>query len=136
MVVAEKATEALTPPNGADVMPVSNTVNQVVAETLMMALAMIVRDKLSERPTVCAALLAGVWMFERGQMLTAIVTKPSAAQHSTLVRQRFSRHVHVARPKAEDIECRQTGSSSVRRYGSTRIPWRGWPAVFDVRPAV
>jgi hypothetical protein len=51
VVVAEKATEALTPPNGADVMPVSNTVNQVVAETLMIALAMIVRDELGERST-------------------------------------------------------------------------------------
>jgi hypothetical protein len=40
VVVAEKATAALTPPNGADVMPVSSTVHQVVAETLMIALAM------------------------------------------------------------------------------------------------
>ena len=49
VVVAEKATEALTPPNGADVVPVSSTVNQVVAATLMIAHAMIVRDELSER---------------------------------------------------------------------------------------
>jgi hypothetical protein len=49
VVVAQKATEALTPPNGAGVRLVSNTVNQLVAETLMIALAMIVRGELSER---------------------------------------------------------------------------------------
>jgi hypothetical protein len=41
----------LTPPNGAAVMLVSNTVNQVVAEALMVALAMIVNHELCERPT-------------------------------------------------------------------------------------
>ena len=51
VVVAEKATDALAPPNGAGVMLVADTVNQVVAETLMIALAMIVRDELGERTT-------------------------------------------------------------------------------------
>ena len=50
-VVAEKAADALTASNGAGVMLVSNIVNQVVAETLMIALAMIVDDELRKRTT-------------------------------------------------------------------------------------
>ena len=51
VVVTEKTTDALTPPNGARVMLASGTVNQVVAETLVIALVMIVRDELGERAT-------------------------------------------------------------------------------------
>jgi hypothetical protein len=41
----------LTPPSRAGAMPVSDTINQVVAETLMIAFAMIVDDELCERTT-------------------------------------------------------------------------------------
>ena len=51
VVVAENATEALPPPNGAGVLWVSHSVNQLVAETLMIALAMMGRGELNERAT-------------------------------------------------------------------------------------
>jgi hypothetical protein len=51
VVEAEKATEALTPPNSAGVTCVWVAVDQFIAEALMVALAMIVGHELGERPT-------------------------------------------------------------------------------------
>jgi hypothetical protein len=51
VVVAEKATDAVTPPNEAAVMPTSNTLDQFVAEALMVAFAMVVDHELPERTT-------------------------------------------------------------------------------------
>jgi hypothetical protein len=47
----QKTADALTPPNGARVMLVSDTLNQVVTETLVIALVMIVRGEVGERAT-------------------------------------------------------------------------------------
>jgi hypothetical protein len=49
VVVVEKATDALRAPNAAAVMLASTTVDQFVAEPLMIALAMIVDEELGER---------------------------------------------------------------------------------------
>jgi hypothetical protein len=51
VVVAEKTTDAVTPPNRAGVMRGSDTVDQLIAEALMVAFAMIVDHELRERPT-------------------------------------------------------------------------------------
>ncbi len=51
VVIVQKATHALTPPNEAGAMPVSDTVNEVVAETLMVPLAMVVDQELGDRLT-------------------------------------------------------------------------------------
>jgi hypothetical protein len=48
VVVAKKAAQARTPPNAAFVVLASGTVDQVVAEPLMVALAMIVDEELGE----------------------------------------------------------------------------------------
>jgi hypothetical protein len=49
VVVAEEPADALPPPNGAGVVLVSHAVNQVVAETLVIAFAMIVDQELGQR---------------------------------------------------------------------------------------
>jgi hypothetical protein len=51
VVEAEKATEALTPPNCTGVPCIWVAVDQFIAEALMVALAMIVRHELGERAT-------------------------------------------------------------------------------------
>jgi hypothetical protein len=51
IVVTEKATDALTPPNGAAGIVLSNTIDQFVCKALMVAFAMIVDYELRERPT-------------------------------------------------------------------------------------
>jgi len=54
VVEAEKATDALTPPNSAGVKCVWVAVDQFIAEALMVALAMIVDYELGERATEMA----------------------------------------------------------------------------------
>jgi hypothetical protein len=51
VVEAEKATDALTPPNSTGVTCVWVAVDQFIAEALMVALAMIVDHELGERAT-------------------------------------------------------------------------------------
>ena len=51
IVVAEKATDALAPPNPPAGMLASNTIDQLVAEALMVAVAVVVDDELRERTT-------------------------------------------------------------------------------------
>ena len=51
IVVAEKATNALASPNAPAARLVADTVNQAVAETLMIAFTMIVDRELGERTT-------------------------------------------------------------------------------------
>jgi hypothetical protein len=51
IVVTEKATDALTPPDGPAGMLGSSFVDQIVAEALMVAFAMIVDHELRERTT-------------------------------------------------------------------------------------
>jgi hypothetical protein len=51
VVEAEKATEALTPPNSTGVTCVWVAVDQFIAEALMVALSMIVGHELGERAT-------------------------------------------------------------------------------------
>jgi hypothetical protein len=51
IVVAEKPAQALPPPNASAGVLVFNTIDQFVAEALMVAFAMIVDHKLRERTT-------------------------------------------------------------------------------------
>jgi hypothetical protein len=49
VIAAEEPADALPPPNGAGIVLVSHAVNRVVAETLVIAFAMIVDQELGQR---------------------------------------------------------------------------------------
>jgi hypothetical protein len=57
VVLVAKATDALTPPNPTAGMLASNTIDQLIAESLMVAFAMVVLDELVQGPPVSSTFM-------------------------------------------------------------------------------
>jgi hypothetical protein len=111
VVVAEKAADALTPPNGAGAMLVSDTVNQVVAETLMIAFAMIVDQELGERTAEMPLTLRNEAVDCEFQIDLQTRLKELACYDSSRIRIRIRLHSKHGAHYAVDTTC---GSEAAR----------------------